>query len=108
MSYGIIFQEYSLSGSKKKTSRFVQLRMAWVILTMFVTMAFVGNLKTSLVKKNFEKRTMTRNEMIDKDMIIHTSTTSLDWYRTPQAQLDPLNIRYLCQAKKKKSIYVTG
>ncbi len=108
MTFGIIFQEYFLGRLNEKTSRFIQLRLTWVVLTMFLTMTFVGNLKSSLVRKNFEKRTMTRDEMIDKDMLIHTSTTSLDWYKTPQAQLDPLNIRLLCQAEKKKSIYVTG
>ncbi len=71
-------------------------------------MTFVGNLKSSLVRKNFEKRTMTWEEMIDKDMIIHTSTTSLDFYKSPLAQLDPMNKRFLCQAEKKNSFYVTG
>ncbi len=108
MAFGIIFQEYFFGKLNVKASRFIQLRLTWVVLTMFLTMTFVGNLKSSLVRKNFEKRTMTRAEMIDKDMIVHTSSTSIDWYKTPQAQLYPLNKRLLCQAQKKNSIYVTG
>ncbi len=110
MTFGIIFQECQM-GDRKVTympRQYVVLRMMWVILSMLLTMTFVGNLKSSLVKKSYEKRTMTLEEVIDKDITVHTSTAAMAYYDQPQAQLNPITKRLKCQAQKKDSIYVTG
>ncbi len=110
MTFGIIFQEFGLGDRRitHKPSQYVALRMMWVVLSMLLTMTFVGNLKSSLVKKSYEERTMTLEEVIDKDMTLHTSTAVMDYYDQPQAQLNPITIRLKCQTEKKGSIYVTG
>ncbi len=79
----------------------------WVTASMFVVMAFSGNLKSSFVRQNYEHRTMTLNEMVDKDMPIYTSTEVAEFFEATQ-DISPLHGRILCQARKKKSIIKTG
>ncbi len=69
---------------------------------MFLTLSFGAVLKTTLIQSNFETRTMTLDEIIDKDMTVHISQVAINIY----SQSDiPLYRRILCQAKKKKSIF---
>lgn len=105
-AFGIMFQEYEVGKYKRASVRFSQLRVLWIVLTMFLTMAFVGNLKSSLVRKELEQRTMTFDEMVDKDMYIHTNSILMQWYDHPLGKLTPLHARLKCQALKKKSVFV--
>ncbi len=108
MAYGIIFQEYHLDSSLKKSVKFVQIHMSWVILTTLLTMAFMGNLKSSLIYKGYERRTMNISEIVDKDMIVHGSAPIVDWWRTPMGQLSPINKRLFCQVEKTNSTFQFG
>ncbi len=75
MCYGIIFQEYHQSRMNNKGRLITLVTFMWVAATTFLSMAFTGNLKSSLVRKNYEERTMTLNEIVDKDLTIHMSNT---------------------------------
>ncbi len=105
-TYGIMFQEYyQRKGFKKKLSYFT-LRFLWVATTFVISMAFLANLKSSLTKKNYEERTMHLDEMIDKDMKIHSSLMQRNYLEGPTLKLRPINERLLCQIKKKDSTYI--
>ncbi len=106
MTYGIVFQEFSLGERKGKINIFVLLRMTWVFATMLLTMAFLSNLKSSLVKKNFEKRTETFDEIMEKDMLIHTPQITMNFYKSLGDNIDVISKKVMLQAEKKKSIYV--
>ncbi len=45
-----------------------KLQFLWIVMTTFITMAFVGNLKSIMVKKTYEPKTSSFREIIDKDM----------------------------------------
>ncbi len=72
---------------------------------MFVAMAFTGNLRSSFVKQNYEERTQTLHEMVDKDMNIYTSNELTEYFELTKS-FSSLNRRILEQAKKKNSFYV--
>ncbi len=103
-----MFQEYHPTGLDNRKFIFAKVRFMWIVLTMFISMAFVGNLKSSLVKKNFEKRLMTMTEMVEKDLVLHTSTATLDFYDDPNIASRPLYQRLKCQTYKHKSLYISG
>ncbi len=104
MAVGILFQEYHL-GTKTKIPRAATvIRFSWVVTAMVMTMALIGNLKSSLVKSRHEKRTMTLDEAIDKDMKVHLVSTSEAYLNSGITQSD-LNKRILCQVRKTDSVY---
>ncbi len=105
MSYGIMFQEYHCDKKPDFAKMATYVRILWVVVAMFVAMALTGNLKSSLIKKRYEKRTLTLNEVVSKDMTIHMSDTLEDYLTSGMAQ-SQLNARILCQANKKPSKFV--
>ncbi len=101
-TYGIIFQEFHHDETNMLSLPSKQVKFWWIIATMFLSMAFCGNLKSSFVKSHYGDRTMTLNEMIDKDLTIHTRDSMVGYLESVSSDL---NIRILCQARKKNSIY---
>ncbi len=108
LTYGIIFQEYNYKehyANKKNIS--TQFRFLWITVTTFITMAFIGNLKSTLVRQEFMPRTQTLNEMVDKDMPIHVpNVKSMYMENLEKNHLNSsINKRILCQAYKTDGIY---
>ncbi len=108
MIYGIMFQEFGYKdhyANKSKMS--TQFRFLWIAVTSFITMAFVGNLKSTLVRQEFGPRTQTLNEMIDKDMLIHVPNVHIMYTESLEKHnSNPnLNKRILCQAYKKDGVF---
>ncbi len=91
-------------GSKKNIHLSKALQFLWVLATAFISMAFVGNLKSTLVKKSYEPKTQTLNEMIDKDMPVFI-TIAKAMYLERDYTNSPLNKRLLCQVKKTKEAF---
>ncbi len=109
MAYGIMFQEFEEKKFIKKNASYIVLRILWVTTTMLISMTFMANLKSSLMKKNFEERTMTKEEMVDKDMTIHVSFMVANYLDGPSGhQANRFDRRKLCQIKKKDSAYIPG
>lgn len=79
------------------------LRLLWILSTTFIVMAFLGNLKSSLVRKTFEDRTMTLYELFYKDMTVYMTRTFADYLGATISQND-ISARLLNQAKRKNSI----
>ncbi len=104
MTYGVLFQEYHQCDDSDKSKLSTKFRLLWIISSVFIVMAFLGNLKSSLVRKSYEKRTMTLYEMVDKDMTISITSTFADYLGATITQTD-FNSRMLAQAKKKNSIF---
>ncbi len=78
--YALIFGEYH--GKCMKHSRQWQLiRFLWIVTCMFVTMAFMGTLKSTFIRQDFQKRTETLNEMVDKDTKIHVPIASFEYLK---------------------------
>ncbi len=103
MTYGIVFQEYYQSDSFRGSSRRKRLlRIIWVFATVLLTASYAGNLKSHLIKKTYEQRTQTMNEMIDKDMPVHLSKGFFT-YLDSTKHLSKLSTRLTCQASKDKS-----
>ncbi len=71
---------------------------------MLLVMSYVGNLKSSLVSKSYEKPTKTIAEVIEKDMTHYTFESFYYFMQTPVGQMTSLNKRLLCQTEKKKSV----
>ncbi len=105
--YGIIFQEFYEDGRKKRLT-YKLVRILWVLTSLFLTMAFLANLKSSLMKKQYEQRTLTLNEMIDKDMRISASPTFTNYLESIAGRAGVLNSRILCQIKKHDSVLDTN
>ncbi len=103
-TYGVLLLEYHQCKVADKNKLSARFRLLWIISSMFIVMAFHGNLKSSLVRKNYEERTMTLNEMIDKDMTVHITSTFAEYLGATITQHD-FNERLLKQAKKKDSIF---
>ncbi len=82
---------------KGKTS--TKLHIMWIIATTFLSMAFVGNLKSALVQKNYDSRTFTVYEMIDKGMHIFVPDTFVMFLENDSSE-SSINKRILCQIKK--------
>ncbi len=101
--FGIIFQENQII--KKTYEKVLALLLSWQIFTMFITMFFAAILKSSLMHKNLEKPTRSINEMIDKDMIVHTAQASLNFYELPDNQHISIYKRLALQARKKSSVF---
>ncbi len=108
MTFGVCFQEYFAS-KKKHNKPFSILKMTWVAATFFLTMAFSGNLKSSLTRRTYKEPTKTMNEIVDKDMIIHTAKVFHDYLLSPSGQSRPeVMRRVLCQARKKNFFFQNG
>ncbi len=103
MMFGIVFQECYQPGSIRSTNHLKLLRMLWVVMSMLLTMAFVGNLKTSLVVNNYYDQTETFDQIFEKDLPFHVSRAFYDFVNASAALNSTLNIRILCQVNKKKS-----
>ncbi len=104
--FGNIFQEYNhFKVPALISKRYAALQFIWVLATTLMTMAFVGNLKSTLVKKSYESKTRTLIEMIDKDMTVNIPLMTAQYL-----EVDPieLNKRILCQAKKTNGVYNIG
>ncbi len=103
MTYGIVFQEfYEPDSFKGSNLRKRLLRMIWVFATVLLTASYAGNLKSNLIKKTYEPKTQTMNEMIDKDMPVHLSKGFFN-YLDSTKHLSKLSTRLTCQASKDKS-----
>ncbi len=108
MNFGVIFQESYLGSenihNRKTKMLFHVLRLLWVFMTMIVVMSYVGNIKSSLVIKNYEKPTKTIEEIVDKDLTHHAVESTYYYLKSPIGQLSPVNRRLLCHTEKKNSI----
>ena len=104
MCYGIIFQEYHQLRSGLPRGQAKVLTAMWVALTTVLAMAYVGNLKASLVRKDFETRTASLGDMIDRDMEVHTAAQLYNFFNYTRHQTY-LNERLTCQIEKRKSIH---
>ncbi len=108
MIYGIVFQEF---GDKdhyaNKNNISTQFRFLWIVVTTFVTMAFVGNLKSTLVRQEFKPTTQTLNEMVDKDMPIHVPNVKAMYMENLEKDNSnsSINKRILCQAYKTDGVF---
>ncbi len=98
--FGNMFQEYNnRKQMMTKGKKSIKLHFMWIIATTFLSMAFVGNLKSALVQKNYESRTFTVSEMIDKDMNIFVPDTFIMFLENDSSD-SSINKRILCQIKK--------
>ncbi len=88
----------------RTSTGFHLLRFLWVVMTMLLVMSYMGNLKSSLVSKSYEKPTKTIEEVIQKDMTHHTFEIFYNYMQSPIGQMTSLSRRLLCQTEKKKSI----
>ncbi len=105
LAYGIMFQEYFSLRYLNQPRSYQSLRMIWVVATVFLSMAFLANLKSSLMKTQFNKRTMTLNEIVDKDMRVISSATFTSFLEDSKTN-SLINQRLLCQIKKHNTTYV--
>ncbi len=71
---------------------------------MFVTMAFVGTLKSSFVRQDYEKRTETLDEMLDNDVKIHAAVEYVEYVKSVSDYSD-FNKRLAYQIKKTNGAY---
>ncbi len=102
MMFGILFQEYYETKHMKKGKTMLRAhRMVWVVASTLLVMAFIGNLKTSLVVNNYYGQTLTIEEIFEKDLILHSTPTLYDFLRTLSA-VSNLNKRLFHQANKGK------
>ena len=107
MCLGIALQEYYRQRNFDLLSRPSTFRLLWVVCAMLLSMSFAGNLKASLVRREYETPTQTLMEMVDKDMTIHM-LRSVHQYINMTRKLSRLHDRVACQAQKRDSIYQTG
>ncbi len=110
LTFGILFQEYHL-GNKSKLPEarppFNVLRMVWVVMSMILVMSYVGNLKSSLVSRSYDRPTQTISEIVEKDLTFHAQEALYFFLKTPYGQQTMMNRRLLRQAEKKGSIIPT-
>ncbi len=107
MSVAVLFQEYHTGRymyEYETKKQWALIRFIWAFASMFVVMAFLGNLEASFVKQNYEERTLTLVEMVDKDMTIYLSTEMAEYFEQTKEN-SYINRRILEQAKKKKSLF---
>ncbi len=102
--FGAIFQEYdkTLFGARDRTS--AKLYFLWTASSFFLVMGYIGNIKAILVKKEYEPRTSTLYEMVDKDMAVHVPT-GFEMIFQKNSRYSTLNRRILCQARRTEGIY---
>ncbi len=108
MVFGILFQEYyERKRTKSDKLVFTTLRMVWVIASTLLVMAFIGNLKSSLVVNNYYDQTNAIQGIFDKDLTLHTSPALFDFLKT-MALVSPLDKRLFHQANKDDSISISN
>ncbi len=66
-------------------------------------MAFVGNLKSALVRKGFEQRTQSLNETVDTDMLV-VIPNALEMFFELDDSDTLINQRILCQARRTNGV----
>ncbi len=104
MTYGVVFQEYHQSDSFRGSSLRKQfIHILWILATVLLTTSYVGNLKSHLIKKTYQQKTKTLNEMIDKDMPVHINI-GFYHYLDSVKHMSKLYTRSICQASRDKSI----
>ncbi len=103
ISFGNIFQEYNKKQVKTSNVPAKNLHFVWVLATTFLSMAFVGNLKSALVRNGFEPRTQSLSEMVDKDTLI-IMPEALENYLEMDDSDSLINKRILCQARKTNGV----
>ncbi len=81
-----------------------KITVLWVTATMFLSMGFVGNLKSILVRKDFEPVTATIDEIVDKDMRVFFADTFETLLDSP-VHNSVVARRLLCQARKTDGIF---
>ncbi len=108
MTYGIVFCEYyhhkKMHKSSNKSWVFDNTRLLWVVASMFLSMAFVGNLKSSLIRHTYKEKTQTLDEMIDKDMFVIMSKVFVDYIKN-SASGNAFNQRLINHVEKKSSTF---
>ncbi len=106
MTYAIVFCEFyhhsKIHKSSNKSWVFDNTRLLWVVVSMFLSMAFVGNLKSSLIRHTYTEKTQTLNEMIDKDMHVIMSRVFMDYVKN-SASGNAFNQRLINHVEKKGS-----
>ncbi len=99
MMFGILFQEYYEGKGMKNINTLLNVnRLMWVVTSMILTMAFNGNLKTTLVVKTSYEQTKSMADIFEKDLTFHVSPSSCGYLETT-APLSPVNKALLRQAK---------
>ncbi len=88
--------------SSNKSWVFDNTRLLWVVVSMFLSMAFVGNLKSSLIRHTYMEKTQTLDEMIDKDMFVMISSVFVDYIKF-SASGNAFNQRLINHVEKKGS-----
>ncbi len=104
--FGNIFQEYNKMGLTTRSRRAKKLHFVWILGTTFLTMAFVGNLKSTLVRKSYHPRTQSAAEVVDKDMLL-TMPNSMEMFLEMDQSESTINKRFLCQARKTNGVLKT-
>ncbi len=105
MNFGNIFQEFGQTRQADSDRASAKLQLLWIFATFFLTMAFVGNLKSILVKKTYEPETSSIREIIDKDMRVFIYEGVVGFLGLLE---DKVTIDILSQARKTNGIYKTG
>ncbi len=105
-AFGNIFQEYSLMSANWKQLS-TKLNVLWVIVTMLLSMSFVGNLKSTLMRKDFESVAKTKEEVVDKDMKILMSKGMEPLLEGFSVESD-IDKRILCQIRKTNGFFELG
>ncbi len=107
MAYGNIFQEYNQKKPTQQGKIYITVSFMWVVATMVLSMSFVGNLKSILMKKDFETTTATREEIVDKDMRI-LMPKEMEAIMEAYSNHNNIDERILCQTRKTKGFYNVG
>ncbi len=110
MNYGIMFQEYQSGPSSrvaKQGRSWVWIRTAWSVTAMFLTMAFSGNLYSSLVHQEYEPRTMLIKELFEKDLRLHISVDMVGYLKAT-APVSKVNKLMYEQVNESGNIYDNG
>ncbi len=100
--FGNMFQEYNKKYMKSAGKKSTKLHIVWIVATTFLSMAFVGNLKSALVQKKYESRTLTVTEMLDKDMLLFMPDT-MEMFLENDYTNSSINKRILYQSRKTRS-----
>ena len=109
MCLGVAFQEF---GERRTGFAIISkidkagslLRASWLVVCTLLTWSYLGNLKASLVRKDYEKATQTLDEVVDRDLRLFMSVTFLN-YLNATSQLSQLNSRLACQTMKANELY---
>ncbi len=104
MTFGNIFQEYHQNTLKNRRRTSTKLQFVWVVATSFICMGFVGNLKSILVRKQYEPKTSSFEEIVEKDMRVFIAK-DLESVLELNSFNSPIDKRLLCQARKTEGIY---